>query len=531
MNAKCIVGIVAAVAFASTSARAQNEPNFEKAGGEIQQRLEKSIAELEALRQQLVDEKIPLNKEFNDLQAELARVREDFTDASRSLTASTLSVANLEDDIVKGNDRLTYLSGLLSEYVRKLETRLHVADKQRYKPQLSAAKLAAQNDTLSAGEVFDAQLGLVSTSLDRLFDALGGTTFEGSAVNQTTGLIDQGKFLLYGPTGLFLSENGKSVGIVAPERSTQSEPTSLPFTKPEDAQAAIDVVSNRVGDFPLDTTLGNAHKIEGMQESTWEHIQKGGSVMWPIGILAGIAMLIAIYKWITLSMIRKPSKKQMATILDMISRRDYQTAKQRAHALKGPAAEMLATGLDHSDEPRELVEEVMYEKILKARLKTGSMLPFIAICAAAAPLLGLLGTVIGIIDTFKLITEFGSGDVQMLSAGISVALITTKFGLIVAIPSLLLHAYLARKARGIVGDMEQVAIALVNQMAKTPLKSVAKGAAPADRSKSATDAVDPGVLREQVNEILSEMLGPLRGHLEAGGGDSNGNHEAQQVVG
>jgi Mg/Co/Ni transporter MgtE len=108
--------------------------------------------------------------------------------------------------------------------------------------------------------------------------------------------------------------------------------------------------------------------------------------------------------------------------------------------------------------------------MLSTRLKLQRFLPFVAISAAAAPLLGLLGTVTGIINTFRLITVFGSGDVKTLSGGISEALITTKFGLIVAIPSLLLHAFLSRKARGIINQMEKAAVALVNQVGKTPYR-------------------------------------------------------------
>jgi hypothetical protein len=72
--------------------------------------------------------------------------------------------------------------------------------------------------------------------------------------------------------------------------------------------------------------------------------------------------------------------------------------------------------------------------------------------------------VTGIINTFKLITVFGSGDVKTLSGGISEALITTEFGLIVAIPSLLLHAFLSRKARRIVDGMEKAAVSMLNRI-------------------------------------------------------------------
>jgi biopolymer transport protein ExbB len=128
---------------------------------------------------------------------------------------------------------------------------------------------------------------------------------------------------------------------------------------------------------------------------------------------------------------------------------------------------MLAAGVEHMGEPAELVEEVMYEHGMSARLKLQRFLPFVAICASSAPLLGLLGTVTGIMNTFKLITVFGTGDVKTLSSGISEALITTEYGLIVAIPSLLLHAFLSRKAKAIGDDMDKAAIAFLNELKRS----------------------------------------------------------------
>lgn len=189
--------------------------------------------------------------------------------------------------------------------------------------------------------------------------------------------------------------------------------------------------------------------------------------MIPILVMAGLALLIALCKWVSLSMVGKPSRKQLARLYEAVRQRDHVTAQERARKLRGPAGAMLSAGADHLGESRELVEEVMYESVLTSKMKLQRLLPFIAICAASAPLLGLLGTVTGIINTFKMIEVFGSGDVQSLSGGISEALITTKFGLIVAIPSLLLHAFLSRKARGVIGHMESSAVAFVNQISKT----------------------------------------------------------------
>jgi biopolymer transport protein ExbB len=85
-----------------------------------------------------------------------------------------------------------------------------------------------------------------------------------------------------------------------------------------------------------------------------------------------------------------------------------------------------------------------------------------ALTAAAAPLLGLLGTVTGMIKTFTLITIFGTGDAKSLSSGISEALVTTELGLVVAIPSLILHGLLSRMAKQKIGDLEQISVSFIN---------------------------------------------------------------------
>ena len=112
-----------------------------------------------------------------------------------------------------------------------------------------------------------------------------------------------------------------------------------------------------------------------------------------------------------------------------------------------------------------MIEEILYEKMLHTKPKLERMLPFLSLAAATSPLLGLLGTVTGMINTFKLITVFGTGDPKRLSSGISEALVTTEYGLIIAVPCLLLFALLSRKAKGILASMEQTAVGFVNGLA------------------------------------------------------------------
>jgi biopolymer transport protein ExbB len=441
---------------------------FGKAAQSIQKQLEESIAELNALREQVANEKIPLSRKLGDLESDLAKVRLEYQQTSRLLDNRTLDFGNLRSEIKSREEESTYLSNLLGEYLRNFESRLHIAEIRRYRESLKKAKLAAENKNLSEQEVQEIRTELLKASLDRLFDALGGARFEGTAV-APGGLVKQGTFVLLGSAALFQSHDGEIIGAAETQLGSL-EPTIIPFDKSTDEEAAAKVITDSVGQFPLDPTLGSAHKIEETKETFWEHVQKGGVVMYPIFALAGAAFFVALLKWLSMFFIRTPSQKRINELLNAVAAHDKKDARQRARAIGGPVGKMLTAGVEHLKEPRELIEEVMYEQVLVTRLKLESFLPFIAISAASAPLLGLLGTVTGIINTFKLITVFGSGDVKTLSGGISEALITTEFGLIVAIPSLLIHAFLSRKARSVINQMEKTAVAFINQIGKTPFR-------------------------------------------------------------
>lgn len=445
---------------------------FANADTTIQQQLVQSLAELTALRGKIVMEKIPLSRKLSDLEDELTTVRREYQQTTRLLDSRTLDLSNLRSEIKSREQEKSYLSSLLGEYIRNFESRLHIAELHRYETVLADAKLAVENSNLSDLEIYQAQSALVSASLDRLQSALGGDRFDGSAVGPG-GVMEQGTFVLVGPAAVFASADGKTVGT-AEQRIGSLEPAVIGFENAADAKAVARLIEKSAGEFPLDPTLGNAHKIEATKESLWEHIRKGGLTMVPILGLAAAALLVSIFKWVQLSRLRNPSDSEVKVLLKAVSEHDKTMAADIANSIGGPVGEMLASGIEHIKEPRDLIEEVMYEKMLSAKMKLQSLLPFVAISASSAPLLGLLGTVTGIINTFKLITIFGSGDVKTLSGGISEALITTEFGLIVAIPSLLLHAFLSRKSRGMIDQMEKAAVSFMNQLSKTPYKETNK---------------------------------------------------------
>jgi biopolymer transport protein ExbB len=509
--------LAAALVFAApVLAQSQDDVHrvpFDQAHANLQKQLQQSTAELEQLRAKVAAEKIPLSQTLGELETELAGLRAAYQQKTRVLDGRALDLGNLLNEIKARQDESAYLTNLLGEYGRSFESRLHIAELQRYAEPLQAARLAAENSGLDQLAVFEAQAALVAASLDRLHDAVGGARFPGRAVD-ANGAVRTGTIVQFGPAAVFRSEDGTACGTVE-QRIGSLEPAIVPFAAPEDGLAAAQVAATSAGQLPLDATLGNAHKVAAIEETLVEHIERGGPVMVPILAIAGLALLVALLKWLGLSRVRSPKPKDVTALLDAVARRDKHAAQRIAAALPGPGGRMLAAGVDHLEEPRELIEEVMYETVLATRLKLNRWLPFVAITASSAPLLGLLGTVTGIMNTFTLMTVFGTGDVKTLSSGISEALITTEFGLYVAIPALLLHAFLSRKARAVIDRMEKAGVAFVNQVGKTPFRQPQADPPRSERADTADPAEAPrhappngSPTQSQLRDALADLLLP-----------------------
>jgi biopolymer transport protein ExbB len=432
---------------------------------DMEQKLNQSLTELARVRSVISADKLPMIKELNDLEEVVLDVRLEYQKVMRQLDSRNLDLNNLRSEIKTRKDEKSYISSLLSEYTRNFQTRLHISELSRYQSVSDEAALAPENSNLSDENIFAAQTELVEVSLNRLEELVGGAAFEGTAAGED-GLVREGKILLLGPLALFASTDGSLAGI-AEQRLGSLEPTVMSFAEVSNSELVRSTVVQQEGLFPFDPSLGNARKIEQTNESLGETLEKGGVVGYVIVVMFILAIITAAFKWIELSRIPVPSDQEIKPLLQAMLYNDHEKANMLVEDIEGPTRQMLAIGLEHINEPHQLVEEVMYEEMLTTRLKVERFTPFIAVCASSAPLLGLLGTVTGIINTFKLITVFGSGDVKTLSGGISEALITTAQGLIVAIFSLILFAFLSRKAKGIMDRMEQIAILFMNRTTRT----------------------------------------------------------------
>jgi biopolymer transport protein ExbB len=275
--------------------------------------------------------------------------------------------------------------------------------------------------------------------------------------------LDLGRFALAGPVAVFAGKAYGNVGVAQLEVNTL-DAVIIPINGGHTNQLR-ELAQSGKGLFPIDASGGRALQIQERQETFEEHLRKGGVVMIPILALAVLAGLMGIIKWVQVGWLRAPLPQDVELILKQLATDQKAKAIDHARSLKGPAGNLLETAINNANQKKELLEEMLYERVLHIRPRLERWLPFIGLTAAIAPLLGLLGTVTGMINTFKLITMFGTGDAKTLSSGISEALVTTECGLIVAVTALLIHAFLTRRIRGFITSLEQAAVGFVNGLA------------------------------------------------------------------
>ncbi len=221
-------------------------------------------------------------------------------------------------------------------------------------------------------------------------------------------------------------------------------------------------VAGEVDKAPLDLSSGDALEQLSRQKSFVDRVRGGGVLVWPILLLAVIAVIIGIERGLFLKRVHDNTDRTMGEVNRNAKLGNWQGCEALVQGGKTPVYNVVRAGLQARHEDRETLESVLQEAILKELPRLERALPLLNIMGAVAPLLGLLGTVTGMISTFEVINIYGTGDPRMMSGGISVALVTTMLGLIAAIPIMLLHTLLGRQVEHIIGDMEEKSVALIN---------------------------------------------------------------------
>ena len=433
-----------------------NAQSFDSATDKATADLKASLVELAQVREAITAEKIPLISSVSSIEDEVIRQRDELGRLRRLRDNSDLGLNRLREQVESMKEQNEYAAGLLDEFVRSFETRIDYSETQLYSQAAEDARLALDDSNMSQAERFEKPLEVIGVALGRMDELVGGYTFEGRAL-EPNGEIEEGTYAVFGPTVYFASKQSDLAGLTYSKLNAAVAAVAVPG--PEFMLGIREFVETGEGNVPADATLGKAMKMIEGNDTMGEHLAKGGSVGVVIIGLGLVCLLLGLFKVLEISKFKAPKPELVQTVLGHLKSGDLNNAKTVATTDK---TGLVAAGVEHADARRGTLEEILYERILAVRPRLERFLPFIALTAAAAPLLGLLGTVTGMIKTFNLITIFGTGDAKSLSSGISEALVTTELGLVVAIPALIIHGLLSRMSRQKIGDMEQTAVGFIN---------------------------------------------------------------------
>jgi len=196
----------------------------------------------------------------------------------------------------------------------------------------------------------------------------------------------------------------------------------------------------------------------------YELIRSGGWLMWPILLCSVIAVAIIIERFWTLKKRVVTPRGLTQQIRQMLERQDLDDAKLEWIRNSSPLGRILAAGLININRHRVVMKEGIEEAGRHVVHDLERYLNTLGTIAAVTPLLGLLGTVIGMIKVFSAITAFGVGDPSVLAGGISEALITTATGLSVGIPTLMFYRYFRGRVHELTISMEQEALHLIEMV-------------------------------------------------------------------
>jgi biopolymer transport protein ExbB len=247
-------------------------------------------------------------------------------------------------------------------------------------------------------------------------------------------VVSDGKYLEYVP------ETGRLVEL-------QRQPQSRYTGRAEDLQESAEGMNA----FAVDPTRGQLLALLVQSPSLMERIQQGQIVGYTIIVLGIIGLLVAIWRLLSLSTTAAKVSGQ---------------TKHLDKAGDNPLGRVIKVALDNPDADVEALELKLGEAILKETPKFTSMLSFLKIISVVAPLLGLLGTVTGMIITFQAITLYGAGDPKLMAGGISTALVTTVLGLVVAIPMVFLHTLVQSRAKRLTQILQEEAAGMLSERAE-----------------------------------------------------------------
>lgn len=449
----------------STGLRAQDEAGAEAA--ELQPPVpvinpEKSRDELEQAYQ----------KEYAFLEAQLRDLRQRLDtfegQAGTAEREKEVQIERVEAEYINLQSRGDRLNDLLVEADRQIESVQDSRSTLEATFVQAGSTLEAYTDEFPALSRFRSQDFLAagdSAKIDELFSAAKDLLGNLSSVREVPGafflqsgaeisgtIVKVGNIASYG-----VSEEG--AGALAPAGKGRFK--VWPDGSPDTARAlASGMAPADLSIFLYESPTTAIEEKEG--KTLLGVINSGGIIAWIIMFLGSLALMMILLRVVFLNRARFRTGKVEGTIGSLVSAGRLEDALATAKELRGAASRVVSAAIRNLDRDREHIEDIISEQILHESAHLNRFGGLILVIAAVSPLLGLLGTVTGMISTFDVITEFGTGDPKLLSGGISIALVTTEVGLAVAIPTLIFGNLLSGWAESIKDDMEKAALHVIN---------------------------------------------------------------------
>jgi len=445
-------------------ASAQDDPAAVRMASAIEDARSQVVSathELNALRDRIAALRKPLSEDLESYQSEAERLRQEVAGMRATRDREQAEFETLAREVESLRKEYEFDFTLLREYRRSFEARQGVAESQVLRP-----RLLEIDRGLGTGE-HSTNLVSATGALLRLAEEwnvgmVGGGLFEGTCLD-VDGTERGGSFVILGPASYFSDDSGEMAGLVV-NLAGSRRPSLFPIPGPRPGDAIATLVQGGETELPIDFTGGDALKVATGRKSPSQRLAAGGFVMVPLLLIGGAAAFLSIMKIMTLRGIQAPPEDVLIELAGLVRAERMDEARALVEPLQVPYRPVLDSAIEYHAVPPDHLEEIMHERALATIPTLDRHLGMLAVLGGVAPLLGLLGTVTGMIHTFELVTIFGTGDAKLLSGGITEALVTTETGLMIAVPVLLVHAYLSRKVRGIVSSLEQTVVGFMNRL-------------------------------------------------------------------
>ncbi|EEO02232.1 TPA: MotA/TolQ/ExbB proton channel family protein [Vibrio cholerae] len=403
----------------------QQQHNQQREAGFVQtaQELQAAKAELLAERNRLQKEADQLSNQFSDNENTLARLEE-------TLRLETGSLGEMFG-VVRQNAK--ELQSELDQSVTGVEPRAH---QQSIDDVVAAKTLPSMAQLRGLWQAMSEEIrasGQVQTTEIQWLNGQGET--------QTVPALRLGSLGLISEQGYVKWDNARQQAL-----SYQQLPSDFPTFSHIRTLVDGDVVTMKV-----DPSRGVLLEQLALTPTLSQRLQAGGVIGNVILVLLGVGLIIALYRGAILATLRQKIKAQL---------------KNPEQPGNNPLGRILAVYNKEQQRSVEALELRLLEAVVDEQNHLETGLSMLKLLAALAPMLGLLGTVTGMIETFQVITQFGNGDPKVMAGGISMALVTTVEGLIAAIPLLLAHNILSAQAEAIRNILEKQGIGLVAQQAE-----------------------------------------------------------------